>query len=172
MATVPAQITWTTGTVVTAAQLNTNVRDAVNFLIQPPSASLTKTGTTSLATSSSVYTAITFDTEDWDTDGGHSTSVNTSRYTAQTAGKFQGHCQLEFQSSATGARLAGFRVNGGSIYWTAEIPAVNGNTTIVMSTGFLSLAVNDYVEVVGLQNSGGTLTVNANSRFALLWMST
>ena len=84
MATIPNPRTWGATEAVTAAKLNTDVRDGYNFLLATPRAVMRKTANQSIP--NATLTAVTWDLEDVDTDGGHSNVTNNSRYTAQTAG--------------------------------------------------------------------------------------
>ena len=52
-------------------------------------------------------------TELWDTDTMHSTSSNTSRLVATTAGRYQFHITCRFGANASGFRAVGYRINGG-----------------------------------------------------------
>ena len=70
------------------------------------------------------WTAVTFDTEDVDTHSGHSTSVNTSRYTAAVAGWYHVVGRGSFAANSTGhrgVRIAknGSVVNGSASYFQA-----------------------------------------------------
>ena len=69
----------------------------------------------SITTSSA--TALTFDTERYDTDTIHSTSVNTSRLTCITAGIYIISGQMEFASNTVGLREVFIQLNG-----TTRIP--------------------------------------------------
>jgi len=163
MATVPVQITWVSGQVVTAAQMNANVRDAVNFLLNPPAAAVRQTVAQTLTTA--VSTAITMDIEDRDNDGMHSTSSNTSRLTANTPGWYLAAGGVTFVANATGSRTTFWRLNG-----TTVQPALGGNQ-VTASAGASSrvpcapyhffLNVTDYLEILGNQNSGGNLNTEA-----------
>ena len=72
----------------TAARLNTEVRDALDFLLDPPR--LWAYDASGLALANATTTLITFDSEIYDTDTMHSTSTNTSRCTFTTAGTLRG----------------------------------------------------------------------------------
>ena len=53
----------------------------------------------------STVTALTFNSERWDTDSIHSTVSNTSRLTAQTASKYDIKGNIKWASNSTGTRL-------------------------------------------------------------------
>lgn len=177
MATVPAEITWTTGQVVTAAQLNTNMRDAVNFIIAPPLAVLRQTVAQSLT--SAVYTALAMDTEDIDRDNAHSTVTNTSRYTAQTTGWYDHDGSYAIGTNGTGRR---------AVHWGVNATAVNGGEAVIPATaaGGVSVAapgkaiflnVGDFSELFAYQDSGGPLNTAVSpasqmSSSSIRWRST
>jgi hypothetical protein len=176
MATVPVEITWVTGQVVTAAQLNANLRDAINFLISPPLAILRQTVAGSFT--SATWTQVSFDTEDIDRDSGHSTVTNTSRYTAQTAGYYLCAGKISFASNATGRRWTRWDVNGSEINATrlGFAPSNGDVSEIPACSRWIFLNVGDFVELKGYQDSGGALNTVVTSgdqpMANLQWMST
>lgn len=165
MATVPSQSTAAVGNLVSSTLWNDDVRDAVNFLLDPPRTRLRNTATVS--TNTSTYTAMTWDTEVEDTDGMHSTSTNTSRITIVTTGYYQLSGGIGWAANSTGQRRAWWHVNGtGVLGGLVTIPA--GTATemaIPAATITLSLTAGDYVELFGWQNSGGTLDMNPTTSF-------
>ena len=158
MATLPSFRTWVAGEIVTAAYLNSNVRDAGNFFLSWPVCETRQTLAQSLTNSTA--TTILYDTNDIDTDSGHSTSTNTSRYTGKTAGRFQISGGIGYASNATGQRWVEWQKNGTSINGGGVLAApVNGQITRLPArtmTVFLN-GSTDYVELMGLQTSGGAL---------------
>lgn len=176
MATLPNPRTWTVGELLTASKLNLDLRDGLNFLLSPPLAILRKNA--SQSTSNGVHAAITFEVEDIDRDGGHSTSVNTSRYTSQTAGYYHLAGEITFAANATGWRDIMFQKNGSSTTRQSRngTPAIPGGTadSALNLTGYMFLGVSDYVEILAYQTSGGALNVlvsNQDSRFEICWKS-
>lgn len=170
MATVPVPRTWTVGELLTAAKMNTDVRDGLNFLLAPPLAALTKNA--NQAYTSGSFTGITWPTENVDRDGGHSTSTNTNRYTAQTAGYYTMHVFANWTlESASGYRRVLFRTNGTTFGHQDSRP---GLATVNMShlSGIAFLSVGDYVEVMADQNSGTTISVANGSIWDIIWSST
>jgi hypothetical protein len=108
------------------------------------------------------YTSITFDTEDFDTDGYHSTVTNTSRITIPS-GK-AGYYLVTANTSTTGGSQFAVHtiVKNGSIYKQAfpGLATANGyaGSTIVV---IMNLAVNDYIETSVYMNSGVNIESNA-----------
>lgn len=169
MATVPSPRTWTVGELLTAAKLNTDLRDGLNFLLAPPLAVMTKT---SQSLTSGSYTALLWPTELIDRDAGHSTSSNTSRYTAQTAGYYAMTVYAEFSiENATGFRRLGFRPNGGTVTHQATQPGSVSSLQANLA-GMMFLAVGDYIEVMADHNSGVTMSAGLQGRWDVAWRST
>lgn len=145
-----------------STNLNAYIRDPIRFLMKPPIAKLRHIVTQSLTNGTAV--PITFTSEIVDTDidgiGGHSTSTNTSRYTARYPGWYEISGGVSFASSGTGIRLASWAVNGSNIPGSdALIPtAGSGNSTrLPTRTELVYLDIGDYVELKALQTSGGAL---------------
>jgi len=109
-----------------------------------------------LSTGNGTYAVVGWDTNDWDTSGGvlHSTSVNTGRFTANSAGKWFMTCQGSLTSN--NAVFVELRVNGTTAY------AGNGTTAVgfnaVQVSHLLNLASGDYVECL-FNGIGGVQTV-------------
>jgi hypothetical protein len=162
MATLPSFRTWVTGEIVTAAELNSNVRDSGNFFLSWPVFEGRQTVAQSLANNTN--TAITLDTEDVDSDNGHSTSTNTSRYTAATAGRFEVQGKVGFASNATGTRVAWCAKNGTAINGSGvQMSPAAGGAVSLMATPRMTVFLNgstDYVETLALQTSGGALNTD------------
>lgn len=114
--------------------------------------------------SNDTATAITFDAEEFDTDGFHSTSSNTSRITIPTGkgGKylFIGVCQ--FASNGTGNRAIDFRVNGTLVQRGVRLMPVTDATDVtnMQASAILNLVATDYVECFAFQKSGGNLNIS------------
>lgn len=102
------------------------------------------------------YTLMPLNTEDFDTDAFHSTVTNNTRITIPSgkAGKYQVNWFLRTDSNTTGVKEIEFRKNGSGIKYFSQ----SGMAASVLPTaGFsiiLSLAVGDYIEIAGYQNSG------------------
>jgi len=170
---VPVQRTWTSGETVTAGMMNDDIRDAVNFLLSPPMASLRSTANQSV--NNATETPVVFGAEDKDNDGIHSTVSNTSRCTVATAGWYNAWAQLKYGSDPDGWRRAAFKVNGvGSTYGDARIPAVTGvDTTVATFTKIpVALAVGDYVEVLANHTAGAAINVEFPSYFGIEFSGT
>lgn len=113
--------------------------------------------------SNDVGTAITFDAEEFDTDGYHSTSTNTSRITIPSGkdGKFLLVANLTYAADATGSRYIAFYKNGSRVAAVLRMNAATeaGATTWMGGTALVSAVAGDYFEVYGFQKSGASLNV-------------
>ncbi|HEX4816710.1 MAG TPA: hypothetical protein VFV66_28545 [Nonomuraea sp.] len=170
-------VTWNVADTPTHTILNARIRDGINGLKALPLAVLRKTANQSI--SSGVHTAVTWNAEDVDSDGGHSTVSATERYTAQTAGWYYLTATVVFGGNANGRRDAYFRVNGDTSRrwgWNTQTPttdATGADICMVIST-HLHLDVGDWVEAIAHQDSGGALNVltsNQDSRFQIMWVA-
>lgn len=175
MATIPNPPTFTVLEKLTAALVNTNVRDAVDFLTAVPFCVLTNTAAQSIANNSP--TAITFDTEVIDQDGMHSTTTATSRLTAVTPGWYMMSGNVPFNGAAAGSRWVAFQINGvpTSRAGFAAVPNAGTDKASPSTTVPVFLNVGDYVEMVCLHNSGAALSTDASTatggvRLSALWV--
>jgi hypothetical protein len=106
-------------------------------------------------------TIVTFDSENFDTDGFHSTSTNTGRITIPTglAGKYLVTFSFLWAQNGTGIRTANIFKNGANVYGVGE---QSGNASVFAGPNgavIIDCAVGDYLELVVFQSSGGALNV-------------
>lgn len=178
--TVPAQSTAAVGGRIRASLWNTDVRDAVNFLLNPPTARVYQ-GTAGTTLTTATATLIPFDAESWDTDSCHSLATNTSRLVATTAGKYLVVAQVSYAANATGQRYVTLRKNsagsssGGTLIDSVSVDAMaSGSTSVFLVTEVWLSTAGDYLEVFGQQSSGGNLATNtgASATFcSMTWQS-
>lgn len=109
---------------------------------------------------------LTFDSERFDTDGIHSTTVNTGRLTCQTAGKYLIFLSAAFALNATGRRLWLIRLSGALIAAQETGPTSTGEAAAAISTVY-DLAVGDYAEALMFQSSGASLNALYNNNYTL-----
>lgn len=148
--------TKSTGDGLTAADWNTYVRDNANFLYQPPRVDVYHSTDQSIANATD--TALSFDSERYDTDTMHSTVTNNSRVTVNTEGLYTVSAGIEFASNTTGSRQVVIQVNGSSSIAVANTPsgATLGVVRLSTSTTWYASA-GDYFQVLVYQDSGGAL---------------
>jgi hypothetical protein len=125
--------------------------------------------------SNATDTAITFDSEFFDTDALHSTSTNTSRLTVPTGkgGKYLICGTVGFAPNATGSR--GIRVykNGSVISYATVLQTVTvaSNGSFVPFSIVTQLSAADYIEIFAYQSSGISLSVTGTSSQTSVQMS-
>ena len=156
--------TWVAGEYVTAAELNANVRDDISFLGNPPACRVFNSGSQSIA--HNTETALTFDSERFDTDTMHSTVSLTNRVTINTAGLYLVTGTFQFALNGTGERRAILKVNATTYIGFGQTAAnlvVGSGLTIASVWKF---AVADYVELRVQQTSGGALNIDALAAYS------
>jgi len=169
--------TFTAGQPVLASDLAT-LSSALNFSHNPPIAQLRQDTSQSLGTSGT-FAPITFDAEVVDSANGHSTSTNNSRYVAQYAGWYEVSGGVAYVANTTGGRFAEIAVNGSAITGGSGVQAVTAagtGTWVPVRTSKVFLNANDYVEIWGMQNSGGALSTDTGtgagkSSMTVQWVS-
>lgn len=110
------------------------------------------------AINSGAFAALTFNQEEHDTDGYHSTSSNTSRLTIPTNGKYLIMGQVVFTASTTTgvARLLQLKLNNATTltYAGAVNPAISGIESFCQTQTIVNLTAGDYVELFAYTNQG------------------
>jgi hypothetical protein len=152
------------GAILTAAQWNSNVRDGINFVVNPPVCEAYQN--TGQSIPNNVATAVLLDTAVVDSYAGHSTVTNTSRYTAQVAGWYDVLGSVTFAINTTGRRLVVLRVNGvvSSAGQQSETPPNTAGTLVTLTQEhFVFLNAGDYVEVFAFQASGSAMVLPGGS---------
>jgi hypothetical protein len=166
--TVPVMATQVPGNFITSALWNSQVGGLGSFTLQVPIFRGYQTAAPSLA-SAVATTPMALDSENVDSEGGHSTTTNTSRYVCQVAGWYWISSAVTFGVNSTGSRAVAVMVNGG-----AKIATVTGappaNSWNGIAGDMLYLNVNDYVETGAWQNSGVAMSPTAVS-LTLFWVS-
>lgn len=121
--------------------------------------SLTKSGNQSI--NDSTYTAITFDTELFDTDAFHSTVTNTARITIPSGkgGKYLFVATSDIAANTTGIRQAGFWKNGSIQKGQVALSAASAGETKITVSAIYDLVATDYIEFYVYQNSGAARNV-------------
>ena len=105
------------------------------------------------------WTALALDSERFDTDVIHDTVTNNSRLTCKTAGKYVIVASAMFASNATGLRGIKILLNSTTIIAKLYFAAISGDTTPTFVSTLYELNVGDYVQMQGVQTSGGALNV-------------
>ncbi len=153
-------------TPITSAWLNSNLRDAVNFLIYPPTAKAHYTaGSSTLANTTLASPAIVpLTTVDLDNYGGF-TSGASAHYTVPVAGRYLLAGTVNLASSSTTTFYAcGLRGNGSTVYWGGITrfagTSLAGGASV---TKRLRLNAGDTVQLIAAQASGGAIAYNTGA---------
>jgi len=112
----------------------------------------------------SISTIVTWNQEDYDTDGMHDNVTNNSRITIKTAGKYSVMAQFEWASNSTGKRIIDIMKNSVALGKANYLASGSSQHTISFVGDF---AVDDILEIRVFQDSGGSLDfLNNISYFA------
>jgi len=114
--------------------------------------------------SNGVSTAATFEAELFDTNGFHDNSTNNTRITIPSgyAGKYLITGVIQWGSNSSGNRVNDIKLNGTTFLGYSYMDAGGYQSCAV--TMVQDLAVGDYIEMIGYQNSGSTLTIGGGGR--------
>jgi hypothetical protein len=139
---------------------------ALSKLAVVPAARVFHSAAQSIA--SGVNTALAFNSERFDTNVIHDTAVNNSRLVCKTAGVYVIAGQVEWAGSASsGVREVHIRLNGGATLAKQQVGQEQTSFAVPMSVATeYALALNDYVELVVFQNTGGAVDVLANGSYS------
>ena len=158
-----------TGTVAPATWGDT-VRDDLEFLIDPPACSVFNSAAVSVTTGTT-FTIMNANSENFDNDGMHSTVSNTSRITAQTAGRYLCLATATYASGTTGFRGLAFLHQGTTKFGEVQIsPAAGGVGTAVTTAATRVLTAGQYVEVEARHTQGSNLDVTL-VEFAMIFIT-
>lgn len=174
-----APTTRITGDVITSGHWNTDLTSNIAWLAtDKPMVRANNAGTQSISNNS--WTALTFDSEDFDNATIHSTSSNTSRLTFATAGKYLvGGASVSGQASGTDYDTAVALVVGGATYIARSTHAgVTANYIYPSIASVYAFAATNYVELFAWHQFGSDINwgeQGANSEpsnFWAVWLGT
>ena len=102
--------------------------------------------------------------EEFDTHGAHSTSVNTSRYVCPYTGLYRAAAGGGFAADSTGNRSARIHKNGSAVNGSTG-PGVAGSVSSIVSAQTVTVSCNngDYLELAFYQSSGGALATSTTA---------
>jgi hypothetical protein len=154
---VPRTAQKSTNDLITGALWNAGPKALGDFMLNPPI--FRGHQTVSVSTVSGSWDTANLDATDVDSDGGHSNTVNNSRYTAQVAGWYYAEGYFAWGSGGAASRFeCAIAKNGTIVGASAQFLLYNNDIQSLMSGTLVQLAVGDYVEVWGRQNTGGNLS--------------
>lgn len=156
---VPSQLTYAAGSPILAADINSDVRDAIQFLLAPPMFF------GYMAADQGVVTSVAFQadkalTELWDNDGMHS---GTDAFaTIQTQGKYLVNAWGSFEANTAGTRGIRFTLNGTEMARVRSRASSSG-TWVDGVVQELDLEVGDVLAMSGMQDSGSLLQLQGGA---------
>jgi hypothetical protein len=111
-----------------------------------------------------VSTSVTFESELFDTNGFHDNSTNNTRITIPTgyAGKYLITSVIQWGANSSGIRVNDIKLNGSTFLGYSYMDA--GGYQSCQVSMIQDLAVGDYIEMIGYQNSGSTVTIGGGGR--------
>lgn len=115
--------------------------------------------------SNNTDTAVTWNAEVLDNAAAHSTSINTSRFSAPVDGWYRLTGRLYFASNATGMRGAFPLFNGAGTklsygYWNGNIYGFEASMDVI---AVKQMTAGQYIEISVYQNSGGNLALKGSA---------
>lgn len=155
-----APATWVAGNVLTAAQLNTQLRDNMKAAMGADKASCRVFNSTAQTIPTATLTTLTFDSERWDSQAIHSTVSNTSRLTipASWTGQYFTGAHVAWVNG-TGVRGTFIYLNA-TYFITGQVIPYDANLNASCSPSTLyGVVAGDYLEVQVYQSSGGNLNI-------------
>lgn len=145
--------------------------DAIALAMNPPVPQARVYNSGAISIPNITLTALTFDSERYDSGSLHSTSANTSRLTAPVTGLYNIGGNVEFASNATGYRILLIRFGGSSRLAQQMTMALTGDVTCLNVTAQYRMLVGEYVELCVYQSSGGALNVSTQTAWSPeFWM--
>lgn len=154
------------------AWLNTNIRDTVSFLSNPPmlryayvpGSQTIASGTWATATKISLNTATLDNYSAW--------SAGNNNWIAPAAGVHYIYGQVAYTSAANVAYAAGVTVNGTTTWGQAlENANTTAGTVIASFAEHFRLSAGDTVSLAGFQNAGSALSLKVQTRLVIVWES-
>jgi hypothetical protein len=129
-----------------------------------PAARVFHNGNQSIA--NNTVTALAFNSERFDNDAIHDTVTNNGRLVCKTAGTYLITGCVEWDPNTTGGRQLTVRLNGTTAVVAQEGGAAGSLNPQQSVTTVYALAVNDFVELLVRQTSGGALNVIASGNYS------
>ena len=173
MATVPADLTWSSP-FLTTVEFN-RISSHLRFLSYRLGGFCELIQTVVQDIPANTDQPITFQNEEVDRDGGHDNLAQLSRYTVHTSGAYMLSGLITYAANATGFRAAKLVVNGSTTLATSlRGPQTDGTETFVpVGSRLVRLNVGDYVELHARQSTAGTLQTSiadAGSGMSVVFM--
>jgi hypothetical protein len=163
-----AEATAVAGTALTAAFLNTNLRDNVQWLAtDSPCVRAYNSAAISIPTGAD--TLVTLNSERFDNAAMHSTSSNTSRLTVPTGGggKYLFGGVVDFGLNSIGGRGCHIKLNSATFIAKTVMQAnADGGSSSSTVTSSYAMNAADYIDMFAYQGSGGNLNLTSTTAYS------
>jgi hypothetical protein len=115
--------------------------------------------------STATWTAISFDTDLFDSDDIHSVSLNPDRLVINHGGLYYLHAHLRFAANASGSRQIQIQLNGSTTLILQDaLPASQTGGLIYLEVNAIyPLNFQDYIRLVVYHTTGGSLSVDCSA---------
>jgi len=114
-----------------------------------------------VAIPNNALTAVAFPFERYDPYNMHNTVVNNSRINILRTGNYVvGGC-IEYAAAVAGSRKIFVRKNGTTNVVGNSTLSLGAEDTVISTECIYQFTVNDYIELIAFQNSGGPINANA-----------
>lgn len=158
---VPVPMTWNAGHKPTADDMNREIRDALEFILNPPRALIYRSTDFSM-TSSTEYTvslsSVLYDTDD--------ITTTASRLTIKTAGAYLLVARYRATpAGTTGSGRISIYQNGGAEPLVEGVDVFQSSYVRPQTSILVELNANDYLQMKVYQNSGETKTFTGGSNW-------
>lgn len=167
------------GVLVTAGVWNNGPKALNDWLINKPMSRML--GNLNQSVTSGAWTAIQLAATISDTDGGHSITVNNTRYTCQVAGWYwvKGIAAINPTGAGNGASRIDTALAKNGTIWVGASEFLDKGANVnsaQQASGLVQLAVGDYLEIWVRQFTGVSVLLDPNtfgteSDLNLLWVS-
>ncbi len=142
------------------ASWGTAIRDDLEFLIEPPSVRVSRSGVAQQI-SNVTWTTNLWDVTDWDTDS-FFTSSTTFTVPTGPGGKYHVTAGITLGNSTAGSLRLFRLMHEGAEYTRARIPADAGTPSAHVTT-MIDLAAGDTLHMESYQDSGGNLNIGSGT---------
>ena len=180
---VPTQRTWTVGETVTDAWLNSQVRDAITFMLSPPVMIAKVYGPSALPNGQwhplNIASNVQLDTYNGVAPYSATSNPNSSKYIAPVSGVYRitGNVQIQQTNSSFVGPFRSIRiqVNGGFVCAKLQVPALTGYSTDLNTSSDVYLNAGDFAEVA-VYNGDNTSTymvfddLDGYGRVSMIWL--
>lgn len=175
MATVPPATLWQPWEIPTSNMFNARIRDPINFFKISPLCVMRKAAAQSI--SSGNWTAVTWSTEDIDSDNSHDIISFPERFVSKTAGWYLVNVTIGWSYAASLYRKVRIRKNGKDLLsygeHTLHVDNQGSDAQDITTAAYVYLEVFDYIEIMVHQDSGGNVNVindGLDSRLEVRWV--